>query len=62
MSLLPESEKFVLEFNSRHLSLSGSYTLDLSSLGDPAGSRAVAGLALGVTSPFSTASWRYHSK
>jgi hypothetical protein len=46
MSLLLASEKFVLEFYSpRHLSLSGSYPLDLSSLGDPAGSCAIASLA-----------------
>jgi len=63
MSLLPASEKFVLEFFSpRHLLLSGSYPLDLSSLGGPAGSCAIAGLALRVTSPSSTARWRYHSK
>jgi len=63
MSLLPASEKFVLEFYSpRHLSLSGSYPLDLSSLGDPAGSCAIAGLALRVASPSSMARWRYHSK
>jgi len=35
--------------SSRYLSLSGSYPLNLSSLGDPAGSNATAGLALWVT-------------
>jgi len=35
--------------SSCYLSLSGSYLLDLSGLGDPAGSIATAGLALRVT-------------
>jgi hypothetical protein len=50
MSLLPASRKFLLDFPSpRHLSLSVSYPLDLSSLGDPTGSNATASLALTVT-------------
>jgi hypothetical protein len=35
--------------SSRHLSLSGSYPLDLSGFGDPTGSNATAGLALNIT-------------
>jgi hypothetical protein len=50
MSLLPASGEFLLDFPSpRHLSSSGSYPLDMSGLGDPAGSNATAGLALRVT-------------
>jgi hypothetical protein len=50
MSLLPASGEFVWEFPfPRHLSLSGSYLLDLSSLADPTGSHATAGLAVRVT-------------
>jgi hypothetical protein len=50
MSLLPASGEFLLDFPSpRYLSSSGSYPLDLSSLGDPTGSNATAGLALRVT-------------
>jgi len=47
MTLLPASEEFLSKFPpSRYLSSSGSYPLDLSGLGDPAGSSATAGLAL----------------
>jgi hypothetical protein len=50
MMLLPASEKFLLKFpSSRYLSLSGSYPLDLSGVGDPAGSNATTDLALRVT-------------
>jgi hypothetical protein len=50
MKLLPASEKFLSKFpSSRYLSSSGSYTLDLSGLGDLAGSNATAGLALRAT-------------
>jgi hypothetical protein len=50
MTLLPASEEFLSKFpSSRYLSSSGSYPLDLSSVGDPAGSNATAGLALRVT-------------
>jgi hypothetical protein len=50
MSLLRASGEFLLDFSSpRHLSSSGSYPLDLSGLGDPTGSNAIAGLALRVT-------------
>jgi hypothetical protein len=50
MLLLPASEEFVSEFPSpRHLSLSGSYPLDLSGLGDPTGSNATADIALRIT-------------
>jgi hypothetical protein len=50
MSLLPASGEFLLDFPSpRHLSLSSSYALDLSGLGDPTGSNATVGLALRVT-------------
>jgi hypothetical protein len=50
MSLLPASGEFISEFPSpRHLSLSVSYPLDLSGLGDPTGSNATTGLALRVT-------------
>jgi hypothetical protein len=60
MSLLPVSGEFLLDFPSpRHLSSSGSYPLDLSSLGDPAGSNATAGLALRVTG---TLKPLYHGK
>jgi hypothetical protein len=49
MSLLLASEEFALDFPStRHLSLSGSYPLDLSDLQDPTGSSATAGLAVSV--------------
>jgi hypothetical protein len=42
--------EFLLDFPSpRHLSSSGSYPLDLSSLGDPTDSNATAGLALRVS-------------
>ena len=52
MLLQPASEEFVSEARSpRHLSLSlsasGSYPVDLSALGDPTGSNATAGLAVG---------------
>lgn len=47
MSLLLASEEFSSDFPStRHLSLSGSYPLDLSDLRDPTGSSATAGLAV----------------
>jgi hypothetical protein len=50
MSLLLASGEFLLYFPSpRHLSSSGSYPLDLSSLGDPTGSNTTATLALRVT-------------
>jgi hypothetical protein len=50
MTMLSASEEFLSKFpSSRYLSLSGSYPLDLSSLGDPAGSNATADLALMVT-------------
>jgi hypothetical protein len=50
MTLLPASEELLSEFpSSRYLSSSGSYPLDLSGVGDPAGSNATAGLALRVT-------------
>jgi hypothetical protein len=50
MTLLPASEKFLSKFpSSRYLSSSGSYPLDLSGVGDPAGSNATACLALRVT-------------
>jgi hypothetical protein len=49
MTLLPASEEFLSKFpSSRYLSLSGSYPLDLSGLGDPARSNATAVLALRV--------------
>ena len=49
MTLLPESEEFLSKFpSSRYLSSSGSYPLDLSGLGDPAGRNATVGLALRV--------------
>lgn len=46
----PALEEFVSQARSpRHLSLSssGSYPVDLSALGDPTGSNATAGLAVG---------------
>jgi hypothetical protein len=47
MLLLPASEKFMSEFPSpKHPSSPGSYTLDLSGLGDHNGSSATAGLPL----------------
>jgi hypothetical protein len=47
MTLLPASEEFLSKFlSSRYLSSSGSYPLDLSGVGDPAGT---ADLALRVT-------------
>lgn len=47
MSLLLASEESASAFPStRHLSSSGSYSLDLSDLGDPTGSNAMAGLAV----------------
>jgi hypothetical protein len=50
MTLLPASEEFLSKFpSSRYLSLSGSYPLYLSGVGDPAGSNATAGLAFRVT-------------
>jgi hypothetical protein len=50
MTLLPAPEEFLSKFpSSRYLSPSGSYPVDLSGLGDPAGSNATAGLALRVT-------------
>jgi hypothetical protein len=50
MTLLPASEEFLSKFpSSRYLSSSGSYPLDLSGVGDPAGRNATAGLALRVT-------------
>ena len=50
MTLLPASEEFLSKFSSsRCLSSSGSYPLDLSGMGDPAGSNATAALALRVT-------------
>ena len=50
MTLLPATEEFLSKFpSSRYLSWSGSYPLDLSGLGDPAGSNVTAGLALRVT-------------
>jgi hypothetical protein len=50
MLLLPASGELLLDFPSpRHLSSSGSYPLDLSGLGDPAGSNATTSLALRVT-------------
>jgi hypothetical protein len=42
MTLLPASEEFLSKFpSSRYLSSSGSYPLDLSGLGDPAGSKKI---------------------
>ena len=50
MLLLLASEEFVSEFPSpRHFSLSVSYFLDLSDLGDPTGSTTTAGITLRVT-------------
>jgi hypothetical protein len=50
MTLLPASEEFLSKFSSsRYISSSGSYPLDLSGVGDPAGSNATADLALRVT-------------
>jgi hypothetical protein len=50
MSLLPASGELLLDFPSpRHPSSSGSYPLELSSLGDPTDSNATAGLSLRVT-------------
>jgi hypothetical protein len=50
MTLLPASEEFLSKFpSSRYLSSSGSYPLDMSGVGDPAGCNATAGLALRVT-------------
>ena len=50
MTLLLASEEFLSKFpSSRYLSSSGSYPLDLSGVGDPAGSNATADLALRVT-------------
>jgi hypothetical protein len=50
MTLLPASEEFLSKFpSSRYLSSSGSYPLDLSGVGDPAGSNATTDLALRVT-------------
>jgi hypothetical protein len=50
ITLLPASEEFLSKFSSsRYLSSSGSYPLDLSGVGDPAGSNATADLAHRVT-------------
>jgi hypothetical protein len=49
MTLLPASEEFLSKFPSRYLSSPGSYPLDLSGVGDPAGSNVTADLALRVT-------------
>jgi len=51
MTLLPASEEFFLSKfpSSSYLSSSGSYPLGMSSLGDPAGSKANAGVALRAT-------------
>jgi hypothetical protein len=50
MTLLPASEEFLSKFpSSRYLSSSGSYLLDLSGVGDPAGSNVTADLAFRVT-------------
>jgi hypothetical protein len=50
LTLLPASEEFLSKFpSSRYLSSSGSYPLDLSGVGNPAGSNATAGLDLRVT-------------
>jgi hypothetical protein len=50
MRLLPASEEFLSKFpSSKYISSSGSYPLDLTGVGDPAGSNATAGLALRVT-------------
>jgi hypothetical protein len=50
MTLLAPSEEFLSKFlSSRYLSSFGSYPLDLSGLGDPAGSNATAGYAVRVT-------------
>jgi hypothetical protein len=60
MTLLPASEEFLSKFPcSRYLSLSGSYPLDLSSLGDSADSKATAGVALRV---FGTHKPLHHDK
>jgi hypothetical protein len=60
MTLLPASEEFLSKLpSSRYLSSSGSYPLDLSSVGDPAGSNATAGLALRVTGTYKPL---YHDK
>jgi hypothetical protein len=64
MTLLPASEKFLSKFpSSRYLSSSGSYPLDLSGMGDPAGSNATADLALRITGthkPFHRDKVEYH--
>jgi hypothetical protein len=50
MTLIPASQEILSMFpSSRYLSSSCSYPLDLSGMGDPAGSNATAGLALRVT-------------
>jgi hypothetical protein len=50
MTLLWASEEFLLKFpSSRYLFSSSSYPIDLSSLRDPAGSKATAGVALRAT-------------
>jgi hypothetical protein len=50
MTLLRASEEFLSKFNSsRYLSSSGFYPLDLTGVGDPAGSNATADLVLRVT-------------
>jgi hypothetical protein len=49
MTLLPASKEFLSKFpSSRYLSSSGSYPLDLSGVGDPAGSSSTTSLALRV--------------
>jgi hypothetical protein len=50
MTLFPALEKFLLHFpSSRYLSSSGSHPLDLTGVGDPAGSNATAVIAVRVT-------------
>jgi hypothetical protein len=50
MTLLPASEEFLSKYpSSSYLFSSGCYPLDLSGVGDPAGSNATADLALRVT-------------
>jgi len=52
MTLLPAPEEFLSKFpSSRYLSSSGSYPLDLSGLGDPAGSNATALRVTGTLKP-----------
>jgi hypothetical protein len=50
MTLLPASEEFLSKFpSSRYLSSSGSFPLDVSGVGDPAGNNATACLELRVS-------------